>query len=36
MVSSLKKEDYKNLIKFLKGCCLKNSSLCIKYAVKMA
>ena len=25
MVSSLKKEDYKNLIKFLKSCCLKNS-----------
>lgn len=36
MVSSMRKNDHKNMLKFLKACALRDSKLCVKYCTKLA
>lgn len=36
MVSALKKNDYKNLVKFLKAVTVKDTEKCCKYVTKLA
>ena len=36
MVSDLKKNDHKNMLKFLKASCMRDPRLCVKYVTKLS
>jgi hypothetical protein len=36
MVSELKKNDHKNMLKFLKASCMRDPRLCVKYVTKLS